>query len=61
LTSEFAQKYSGGYALKRQLFFMRFFYAQAIKKFVIAILDLIESCRTVKKVSANQKTLKGNV
>ena len=42
-------------------FSLKDFYAQTIKKFVIAIPDLIESYRTAKKVSANQKTLKGSV
>ena len=36
------------------------FYAQRIKKFVGAIPDMIESCRTAKKVSGKQKSLKCN-
>jgi hypothetical protein len=42
-------------------FSLKDFYAQTIEKFVVAIPDMIESCRIAKKVSGNQKTSKSNV
>ena len=42
-------------------FSLKDFYAQTIEKFVVAIPDMIESHRSTKKVSGNQKTSKNNV
>ena len=41
-------------------FSLKDFYAQTIEKFVVAIPDMIESCRIAKKVSGNKKSLKCN-
>jgi len=54
-------KDGGGNATLRQTFLTAIFYAQTIEKFVVAIPDMIEGCRIVKKVSGNQKTSKSNV
>ena len=51
----------GGNATLRQTFLTAIFYAQTIEKFVVAIPDMIESHRSTKKVSGNQKTSKNNV
>ena len=40
----------GGNATLRQTFLTAIFYAQTIEKFVVAIPDMIESCRIAKKV-----------
>ena len=39
-------------------FSLKDFYVQTIEKFVVAIPDMIESCRIAKKVSGNQKNVK---
>ena len=46
----------GGNATLRQTFLTAIFYAQTIEKFVVAIPDMIESHRSTKKVSGNQKS-----
>ena len=46
-----AWKNGGGNVTWQRTFLLKIFYAQMIKKFVGEIPDLIESCRTAKKVS----------
>ena len=50
----------GGNATLRQTFLTAIFYAQTIEKFVVAIPDMIESCRIAKKVLWKPKSLKCN-
>jgi hypothetical protein len=51
----------GGSATLRQTFLTAIFYAQIIEKFVGEIPDFIESCRTAKNVSGNQKNTENSV
>jgi len=52
----FEGKFGGVDATLRQTFLTAIFYAQTIEKFVVAIPDMIESHRSTKKVSGNQKS-----
>ena len=48
-------KPGGGNVTWQRTFLLKIFYAQMIKKFAEVIPHLIESCRTAKNVSGNQK------
>ena len=47
---KFEQKNGGGGANLTAKFSLKDFYVQTIEKFVVAIPDMIESCRITKKV-----------
>ena len=50
----------GGGATCQRTLLLKIFYAQMIKKFAEAICHFIESYRTAKNVSGNQKSSKNN-
>ena len=56
----FEDDFGGGGATWQRTLLLKIFYAQMIKKFAEVIRHFIESYRTAKKVSGNQKSLKCN-